>query len=70
MVGACGRGPWLLWVRMHEAENYYEFGCLGVALQVGHQPEEFIHTDHIDAVLSVMRRILKDPEVQLRGGVI
>lgn len=64
-----GRAPWLLWIRAHEARNHSEFGYRGVALQVGHRPEDLFIAEDIDAALGLVRNILRDPGVELRGGV-
>ncbi len=64
-----GRAPLLLWVRMHEAGSHWEFGNLGRVLQVGYQSEDLFIADQVDAAITVVRKILKDPDVQLRGGV-
>lgn len=65
-----GRAPWVLWVRAHDdSGDSWTFGLQGFALQIGYQPEDTYVSKHVDAALAVMKKVLMDPDVQLRGGV-
>lgn len=65
-----GRAPWLLWIRANDdSSDSWTFGLQGFALQVGYQPGDTIVSKHIDAALAVVKKVLLDPDVQLRGGV-
>lgn len=60
--------PWRVWVRAHDDHGDFRLlGYKGTVLQIGPAPGQVITFPSTTCGLGVVTRILKDPEVILRG---